>query len=392
MQDLLVSCDNLIKIYKVDDLEVVALQGLDLEVARGEMIAIVGASGSGKSTLLNILGGLDMPSAGRVIVASHDLGRLSEEQRTRYRSLIVGHVWQQSGRNLLADLTIADNVDLPQILKGVSASRYKRRTRELLEIVGLADMAKKKPSQLSGGEQQRVALAVALANEPSLLLADEPTGELDSVTTQEIITFMRQLNKEMGVTILIVTHDVAVASIVDRTLAIRDGRTSTETVRRNPWLTTNTTSTTTDAAQGRSAIIGLSGETHQESIFIDRVGILQLPAEAMEQVALRGRADVRIAGEHIELWPSGLHEHDEDGEHSDGSSTVIGLSLRSYYETILVDRVGRLQLPREALERIPFNGRAEVRIASYHVELWPIGVESNSSEQLEQQLSKKEDR
>src|SRR2546421_5933903 len=323
MQDLLVSCDNLIKIYKVDDLEVVALQGLDLEVARGEMIAIVGASGSGKSTLLNILGGLDMPSAGRVIVASHDLARLSEEQRTRYRSLIVGHVWQQSGRNLLADLTIADNVDLPQILKGVSASRYKRRTRELLEIVGLADMAKKKPSQLSGGEQQRVALAIALANEPSLLLADEPTGELDSTTTQEIIAFMRQLNKKMGVTILIVTHDVAVASIVDRTLAIRDGRTRTETIRRNQSLMT---STTMDAAQGASAIIGLSGETHQESIFIDRVGILQLPAEAMEQVALRGRADVRIAGEHVELWPSGLHEHDEDGEHSDGGSTVIGLA------------------------------------------------------------------
>src|SRR5438128_2626188 len=150
MQDLLVICDNLIKIYKVDDLEVVALQGLDLEVARGEMIAIVGASGSGKSTLLNILGGLDTPSAGRAIVAGHDLTRLSEQQRTRYRSLIVGHVWQQSGRNLLADLTIADNVDLPQILKGVGRSGYRRRTSELLEIVGLADMAKKRPAQLSG--------------------------------------------------------------------------------------------------------------------------------------------------------------------------------------------------------------------------------------------------
>src|SRR6266851_457994 len=289
MQDLLIICDNLIKIYKVDDLEVVALQGLDLEVARGEMIAIVGASGSGKSTLLNILGGLDTPSAGRAVVAGHDLTRLSEQQRTRYRSLIVGHVWQQSGRNLLADLTIADNVDLPQILKGVGSSRYRRRTSELLEIVGLADMAKKRPAQLSGGEQQRVALAVALANEPSLLLADEPTGELDSVTTQEIISFMRQLNKELGVTILVVTHDVAIASVVDRTLAIRDGRTSTETIRRNQPLPA------TDAAAGASAVIGLSGETHQESIFIDRAGILQLPTEAMEQVVLRGRADVRIA-------------------------------------------------------------------------------------------------
>jgi len=373
MQDLLVICDNLIKIYRVDDLEVVALQGLDLEVARGEMIAIVGASGSGKSTLLNILGGLDTPSAGRAVVAGHDLTRLSEQQRTRYRSLIVGHVWQQSGRNLLADLTIADNVDLPQILKGVGSSRYRRRTSELLEIVGLADMAKKRPAQLSGGEQQRVALAVALANEPSLLLADEPTGELDSVTTQEIISFMRQLNKELGVTILVVTHDVAIASVVDRTLAIRDGRTSTETIRRNQPLPA------TDAAAGASAVIGLSGETHQESIFIDRAGILQLPTEAMEQVLLRGRADVRIADDHVEIWPSGLHDQDGGGEQSDGGSAVIGLSLRSHYETILVDRAGRLQLPREALERIPFNGRAEVRIASYHVELWPVSVSVESS-------------
>lgn len=176
MQDLLVVSDNLIKIYKVDDLEVVALQGLDLEVARGEMIALVGASGSGKSTLLNILGGLDTPSAGRVMVAGHDLNRLNDLRRSRYRSLIVGHVWQQSGRNLLPDLTVAGNVDLPQLLNGVSTARYKRRTRDLLEVVGLADMAKKKPAQLSGGEQQRVALAVALANQAPLLLADEPAS------------------------------------------------------------------------------------------------------------------------------------------------------------------------------------------------------------------------
>jgi ABC-type lipoprotein export system ATPase subunit len=362
MQDLLVIGDNLIKIYKVDDLEVIALQGLDLEVARGEMIAIVGASGSGKSTLLNILGGLDTPSAGRVTVAGYDLTRLTEWQRTRYRGLIVGHVWQQSGRNLLADLTIADNVDLPQMLKGVGSSCYKRRSRELLDIVGLADMARKKPDQLSGGEQQRVALAVALANEPSLLLADEPTGELDSATTQEIISFMRRLNKELSVTILIVTHDVAVASVADRTLAIRDGRTSTETVRRNQPL---------PAKVGASVVVGLPGETHQELVFIDRVGIMQLPAEAMEQVALRGRADVRITSDHVELWPSGLHE---DADKSEGGSAVIGLSLRSHHETILVDRVGRLQLPPVALELIPFDGRAEVRLASYHVELWPASV------------------
>jgi ABC-type lipoprotein export system ATPase subunit len=364
MQDLLVISDNLIKIYKVDDLEVVALQGLDLEVARGEMLALVGASGSGKSTLLNILGGLDTPSAGRIMVAGHDLSRLTDQQRARYRGLLVGHVWQQSGRNLLPDLTVAGNVNLPQLLNGVSAARYKRRTRELLEIVGLADMAKKKPAQLSGGEQQRVALAVALANQPPLLLADEPTGELDSLTTREIIAFMRQLNKDLGVTIIIVTHDVAVASVVDRTLAIRDGRTSTETIRRDQPLGTG-------EQERSSAVIGLSDQTHQESIFIDRVGILQLPAEAMARVELRGRADVRITGDHLEIWPSGLHEAS-----SNGASAVIGLSLSSHYETILVDRVGRLQLPREALESLPFNGRANVVIASYHVELWPAGVES----------------
>lgn len=364
MQDLLVVSDNLIKIYKVDDLEVVALQGLDLEVARGEMIALVGASGSGKSTLLNILGGLDTPSAGRVMVAGHDLNRLNDLRRSRYRSLIVGHVWQQSGRNLLPDLTVAGNVDLPQLLNGMSAARYKRRTHDLLEVVGLADMAKKKPAQLSGGEQQRVALAVALANQAPLLLADEPTGELDSVTTQEIIAFMRKLNQELGVTIIIVTHDIAVASVVDRTLAIRDGRTSTETIRRDQALAINTNHLD-------SAVIGLSGETHQESIFIDRVGILQLPAEAMERVELRGRADVRIANDHVEIWPSGLHANEGQEALTDGSSAVIGLSLHSHYETILVDRVGRLQLPREAIERLAFNGRANVNIASYHVELWP---------------------
>ena len=384
MQDLLVTCDNLIKIYKVDDLEVVALQGLDLEVVRGEMIAIVGASGSGKTTLLNILGGLDTPTAGRVVVGGHDLARLGEEQRTRYRGLLVGHVWQQSGRNLLPDLTIGDNVDLPQILKGERASRYKRRTRELLEMVGLADKAKRKPEQLSGGEQQRVALAVALANEPPLLLADEPTGELDMTTTQEIIAFMRQLNKATGVTILIVTHDVAVAEVVDRTLAIRDGRTSTETIRRNAG--GRGKPVPTGQGEGASAVIGLPGETHQESIFIDRAGILQLPPEAMEQVPLRGRADVCITRDHVEIRPYGLHDYEQDGEQNNGErgereerseSSVIGLSLLSHYETILVDRVGRLQLPREALDRIPFNGRADVRIANYRIELWPVGAEND---------------
>jgi ABC-type lipoprotein export system ATPase subunit len=237
MLKYLVRCANLIKIYKVADLEAIALQGLDLEVAPGEMIALVGASGSGKTTLLNILGGLDVPTAGQASVGDYDLTRLSEEQRTRYRNLVVGYLWQQSGRNLLPDLTIADNVDLPQILNGTVAFHSSQRTFELLELVGLKGMEKKRPAQLSGGEQQRAAIAVALANRPALLLADEPTGELDSVTARGIIACLRQINMQFGLTIILVTHDVAVASGVDRTLAIRDGRINTETVRRNAPLT-----------------------------------------------------------------------------------------------------------------------------------------------------------
>jgi ABC-type lipoprotein export system ATPase subunit len=292
----MVEAVNLVKIYKVDTLEVVALQGLDLEVAPGEMVALVGASGSGKSTLLNILGALDEPSAGRCIVAGNDLTRLSPVQRTRYRGFVVGHVWQQSGRNLLPELTAAENVALPMMLGGIGIARRRRQAHELLERVGLGAMANKRPNQLSGGEQQRVAVAVALANGPSLLLADEPTGELDSVTAGEVFALLHELNQQLGLTTVIVTHDAALAAGVDRTIAIRDGRTSTETVRRDAPLAA--------ASDLASAVIGLSGETHAESILIDRVGRLQLPREATEQISFEGRAEVRILADHVELWPA----------------------------------------------------------------------------------------
>lgn len=369
MQEHIVICDNLIKIYKADDLEVVALQGLNLEVAWGEMIALVGASGSGKTTLMNILSGLDTPDAGRCNVAGYDLARLNEEQRTRYRNLVIGYVWQQSGRNLLSDLTAAANVDLPQMLNGASATRCAHRTRELLERVGLGSMAKKKPAQLSGGEQQRIALAIALANQPTLLLADEPTGEVDSATAQEIIALLRQFNKDLGLTIIIVTHDIAVATAADRTLAIRDGRTSTETVRRDTPLALS-------AEVSKSAVIGLPGETHKEAISLDHVGILQLPPEIMKHVVLNGRVDVLIATDHIELWPVNMN----DDEHALHMSGTAGLSRETYRESILVDRVGRLQLPREALAHIPFAGRADVWSAGEHVELWPLPTNNEFSE------------
>src|SRR5579875_3907039 len=300
MPEAIVTCDNLVKIYKVADLEVVALQGLDLEVVPGEMMAIVGASGSGKTTLLNILSGLDVPSAGRCVVDGNDLTRLSEAQRIAYRRHIVGHIWQQSGRNLLPELTVAANVELPQLLGGVRASQRTRHAEELLELVGLRGYGKKKPAQLSGGEQQRVAIAVAISNEPTLLLADEPTGELDSVTAAEIFKLLRSLNQQLGITIITVTHDAAIAAVMDRTIAIRDGRTSTETVRREEPL---------EAADGyvpaASAVIGLSSETHRESILIDRVGRLQLPKEALDNLPFNGRAEVRILEDHVELWPLG---------------------------------------------------------------------------------------
>jgi ABC-type lipoprotein export system ATPase subunit len=297
----LVTCDNLVKIYKVADLEVVALQGLDLEVMPGEMIAIVGASGSGKSTLLNILSSLDLPSAGKCFVDTQDLTRLTQAQRIHYQRYTVGHVWQQSGRNLLPELSIQANIELPQVLGGVDPASRTRRALELLELVGLKGMEQKRPDQISGGEQQRAAIAIALANQPKLLLGDEPTGELDSATAREILTLLRTVNRELGITIIIVTHDIAIAAVVDRTIAIRDGRTSTETVRREaPLLGTESEYTPLP-----SAIIGLPSQTHRESVLIDRVGRLQLPKEALETIAFNGRAEVRIVGDHVEIWPVG---------------------------------------------------------------------------------------
>lgn len=300
MDNALVTCENLVKIYSAADLEVVALQGLDLEIAQGEMVAVVGASGSGKTTLLNMLGALDIPSAGRCFVSGNDLTRLNDAQRTNYRCFTAGHIWQQSGRNLLPELTIAENITLPQMLGGSTARARNRRTRELMERTGIAPLANKKPSQTSGGEQQRAGICVALANAPSLLLADEPTGELDSTTASEILQLLHELNRELGLTILIVTHDITVASGADRTIAIRDGRVSTETVRRDAPLDAQRA----DGGVAASAVIGLPSETHRESVLIDRVGRLQLPHEAIVRVPFNGRADVRILDDHVEIWPA----------------------------------------------------------------------------------------
>jgi ABC-type lipoprotein export system ATPase subunit len=277
--ELLVDASNLVKIYKAADLEVVALQGLDLHVPRGEMLALVGPSGAGKSTLLNILGGLDEPSAGRCEVAGVDLTRLTSQDRLLYRRRIVGHIWQQTSRNLLSDLSLLDNVVTPMVMAGYPGN-HRKRAQQLLELVGLGPRVTHRPTKLSGGEQQRGALAVALANNPELLLADEPTGELDTVTAGEILKLLRALNKELGLTTIVVTHDPMVAESMDRSVAIRDGRTSTEV---------------------------LHGEAAEETVIIDGVGRLQIPKALLEALAFGGRARVHLADGHLELWPAGVN-------------------------------------------------------------------------------------
>ncbi|WP_103540075.1 ABC transporter ATP-binding protein, partial [Streptomyces sp. SM9] len=261
-------------------------QGLDLLVREGELMALVGASGSGKSTLMNILAGLDEPSAGAATVAGCDLLAMGAKERLRYRREVVGFVWQQTGRNLLPYLTAAQNVSLPMQLRG-GARRRAGRAQELLDLLGVGQCRDRRPHQMSGGQQQRVALAVALANEPAVLLADEPTGELDSHTAEEIFAAFRTANEELGTTIVIVTHDQAVASEVRRTVAIRDGRTSTEVLRR----------TEVDAATGQEAVVA------REYAMLDRAGRLQLPADHVAALDLRDRVLLELESDHLGVWP-----------------------------------------------------------------------------------------
>ena len=290
-------CDNLVKIYKVADLEVVALQGLDLLVERGEFIAIVGASGSGKSTLLNVLAGLDVPSAGRAVVADHDLGAMKVVERTAYRRQVIGFVRQQTAANLLPYLSARENVEMPMLLDGTPSRTRRERARRLLELVGLGERGEHRPDRLSGGEQQRVSVAVALANEPPVLLADEPTGELDTTTSREVFDVLRAINAEFGTTIVVVTHDPLVAGQVRRTVAIRDGRTATETLRR-------------DATAEETE---LHGDTvSEEYAVLDRAGRLQLPREHVEALNLERRVRLTLEPDHIGVWPDGRSKPEED--------------------------------------------------------------------------------
>ena len=226
-------CQGLFKIYKTLDVEVVALRGLELSVNLGEIIAIVGASGSGKSTLLNILAGYDTPSAGIVNVGDYDLLNMNENQSVFYRRKEIGFIWQDNTQNLFPYLSVIENIELPLIVSKFSKNERKIRSQNLLEMAGLKNRRDFKPFQLSGGEQQRVAIAVALSNSPKLLLADEPTGELDDNTSKEILELFNSVNKELNTTIVIVTHDPLISSSVDRAITIRDGKTSSEVIKNN---------------------------------------------------------------------------------------------------------------------------------------------------------------
>jgi ABC-type lipoprotein export system ATPase subunit len=272
----LIVCESLVRIYQTGPVEVQALQGLDLVVEAGEMVAVVGASGSGKSTLLSILAGIDAPTAGKARVDRWDLLSMSRADRVRYRRHTVGFVRQQTASNLVPYLTARQMVDLPMTAARLPSRERRERAGELLEALGVAECADRRPGQLSGGQQMRVAIAVALANRPHVLLADEPTGELDTATSAEVFGALRDVNQQFGVTVVVVTHDPAVSGRVERAVAIRDGRTSSEVLRRTA---------TNDE--------GHEHEIAEEYAVMDRAGRVQIPRDYREALALTRR--VRLA-------------------------------------------------------------------------------------------------
>jgi putative ABC transport system ATP-binding protein len=290
-----IRCEGLVKTYKVANLEVVALQGLDLVIQRGELMGIVGTSGSGKSTLMNILGGLDLPSAGQVWVDGIDLLKISAAALDRYRSTRVGFVWQQGARNLIPSLSALENVRLPVILAEHSQVNASPRAAELLEAVGLTERHHHRLEDLSGGEQQRVAIAVALANHPVLLLADEPAGEVDPATAGGIYNVFQDLNKQFGLTTIIASRDPTIGRYADRVVVLHDGRTSAETSRQPAGQAQ-------PAAGANERVPSL--ETFEEGVLLDSTGRLQIPPNYLEHFNIRGRARVELTEHGILIVPT----------------------------------------------------------------------------------------
>jgi len=218
----LITLRDVWKIYRMGEVSVEALKGVSLEVPKGQFVAIMGASGSGKSTMLNLLGCLDHPTRGSYLLDGIDVSTFSAAERADIRNQKVGFIFQSF--NLLRRTTVWENVEAPMLYAGVRRAERARRIEEMLEIVGIPDKAKAYPNQLSGGQQQRVAIARALVNQPSILLADEPTGNLDSSTSVEIMTFLQKLNREKEITLIMVTHEEDIAAYASRLIHMRDGR------------------------------------------------------------------------------------------------------------------------------------------------------------------------
>jgi ABC-type lipoprotein export system ATPase subunit/bifunctional DNA-binding transcriptional regulator/antitoxin component of YhaV-PrlF toxin-antitoxin module len=294
-QESFIICDNVVRIFKIAGHDVVALQGLDMAVAPAELLGVVGVSGSGKSTLMNILGGLDRPTAGRVWVDGKDLLKLSDTALTRYRLLSVGFLWQQSARNLLPYLNAQENIEYPMTVAGEFGRKKRQRAQKLLEIVGLSDRRKHRLSELSGGEQQRVAIAVALANNPKLLLADEPTGEVDTRTADAIYKIFRNLQSELKLTTIIVSHDAQIGKQVDRVIAIRDGKIASELVRQN--------GDSPLPAGAHDSAVASAPQEHIELTVVDSAGRLQIPKDLRQQFGIRHRVRLDATPEGVLIRP-----------------------------------------------------------------------------------------
>ena len=295
-QEAYIVCDNLVKIYRVSDHDVMALQGLDLVVRRGEVLGIVGVSGSGKSTLMNILGGLDRPSAGRLRVGGRDMLKASIADLDAYRLSTVGFVWQHSGRNLVPYLNGLENVELPLTLAGYSHPASLQRAQELLDVVGVASRGYHYVSELSGGEQQRLAIAVALANDPQLLLADEPTGNVDEANALNIYNVFRDLNRQYNLTTLIVSHDPNLANHVDRVVAIRDGKITSEKV----WHSLE--GARGDTLGDKTGPENPAQYIHELTV-LDSAGRLQIPKEYLERLNIKGRVELDMVEDGILIRP-----------------------------------------------------------------------------------------
>ena len=276
-KDNILVCDGLVKIYKTDDVEVLALQGLELEIERGELVAIIGKSGSGKSTLLNMIGGLEKPTAGRLYVDGNDLFAMSEKGLVEYRRKSVGFVWQNSGQNLFPYFTALQNVEAPLYFDHMSQKERRAKAMGLLKMIGIDHKANSYPAQMSGGEQQRVAIAVALAHDPKILLADEPTGAVDSKTSNMIQDIFRKINEEIGITIIIVTHDLSLANKVSRVIMISDGKISTEKIMKEKYRQQLDNMTTENLA---------AVESHEEYSILDKARRVQLSQDALEMAGI----------------------------------------------------------------------------------------------------------